>query len=76
MVAPVAYQGRTNEAISYFKKAIEIRPDYARAHYNLGNAMMQKQKYDKAISSYQMAIALKPNYAQAHDNLKIALSKQ
>ena len=53
--------------------AIKLKPDYAEAHNNLGNALFAKRKIEEAISHYKMAIKFKPDYANAHNNLGIAL---
>src|SRR5208283_5220993 len=34
--------GRVDEAIVHFQTALQIRPDYVLACYNLGNALLQK----------------------------------
>lgn len=62
-----------NEAISEYKKAIETNPQYAEAHYNLGNAyygkgMFDKWKYNEAIAEYKKAIEINPQYAEAHNS--------
>ena len=49
--------------------AIKLKPDYALAHNNLGNALFAEGKIEEAISHYKMAIKLKPDYALAHNNL-------
>jgi Tfp pilus assembly protein PilF len=49
-------------------------PENARAHYNLGNAMVKTpDQIAKAISEYEVALQIKPDYAEAHDNLGEAL---
>ncbi len=35
-------QGNLDEAISYFEKAVELKPDYADAHNNIGAAYIEK----------------------------------
>lgn len=40
--------GNTYSAIDEFNKAIELYPDYALAHENLGNALHKLGKDDKA----------------------------
>ena len=55
------------------KRAIELKPDYAQAHNNLGVALMNKGNTNEAISHFKMAIELKPDYAQAQKNLETAL---
>jgi len=42
---------------------IELKPDFAEAHYYLGNALSAERKIEEAISHYKMAIKLKPDYA-------------
>jgi tetratricopeptide (TPR) repeat protein len=56
------------------KKAIGIKPDQAEAHYNRGNALLEKGRLDNAIAEYREAIRIKPDYAEAHKNLGNALS--
>ena len=57
-----------------FQKAIEIKPDYAEAHNNLGNALAGRGQVDEAIAHYQKALEIKPDYAEAHNNLGNALA--
>lgn len=44
------------EAISYYDKAIEIKPDYFEAWNNRGMALASIEKYAEAINSYNRAI--------------------
>ena len=52
---------------------MEIKPGYAEARNNLGNALLQKGKVDDAIASYQKALELKPDDAEIRNNLGNAL---
>jgi len=67
--ADYGLKGMYDEAIAEFKRAIEINPNYALAHSNLGNAYDEKGMYDVAIAEYKIAIEINPNYALAHNNL-------
>ena len=58
-------KGRVDEAIAHYQKALQIKPDYAEAHYNLGIALQQKGRMDEAITHYQKALEIKPDYAKA-----------
>ena len=51
------------------RKAIALKPDFAEAHYNLGNTLQQLGRLDDAEANYRRAIALKPDIAEAHNNL-------
>ena len=53
--------------------ALELRPDFAQAHYNLGNALRDQGNLDDAVACYRRALELRPDYAQAHNNLGVAL---
>jgi len=58
-----------DEAITAYKKVIEIDPQYTKAHYNLGLAYYDKKMYDEAITAYKKTIEISPKYADAHNNL-------
>ena len=40
------------EAIEVFRKVLSIKPDYAEAYNNLGNAFKEQGKRDEAIEAY------------------------
>ena len=61
--------GQNEEAITSFKKALKIKPDFLLAHNNLGNALNQTGNKEEAIASYNTAIGLNPNAALAYYNL-------
>jgi predicted TPR repeat methyltransferase len=56
--------GRLEEAEVSYKKAIAIKPDYAKAHSNLGNTLKELGRQDQAVASYKKAIAIKPENAE------------
>ena len=45
-----------------YDKAIALKPDYAEAHNNRGNALMDLKRPAEALASYDKAIALKPDF--------------
>ena len=66
-------QGRLQEAVEAYEKALNIWPDSAALYYNMGVDFKKQGKLDKAIEAYNKAIAIKPDYAMAHNNLSFAL---
>ncbi len=73
---------RLEEAIAVFQEIIQANPDYpgvkealAKAYFNWGNAVNEKQEHREAIKLYLKALQYNPNFAKAHTNLGIAYGK-
>ena len=58
-----------NAVKELFEKAIKIRPNEPKLHYNLGLTFKELGEFKKAISSYEKAIEIDPKYFIAHNNL-------
>jgi superkiller protein 3 len=69
-------QGKLEEAIACYRKAIELDPKYAPAHSYLGFALQAQGKLEEAIPCCRKAIELDPKLAPARNNLGIALNAQ
>jgi FKBP-type peptidyl-prolyl cis-trans isomerase 2 len=69
-------KGETDEAISYYRKAIGQNPNHAAAYYNLGVAFQGKGLVDQAILYYEIAIGLKQTFTEAHHNLGVAFNEK
>ncbi len=65
--------GEPAEAAAFYGEAVAARPDYAEAHYNLGNALKALERMPEAVRAYQRAIELKPDLAAAYHNMGNAL---
>jgi Flp pilus assembly protein TadD len=65
--------GRTGEALAHYRKALEIKPDFAEAHFNLGVLLANSGRMDEAIAHYRKALEIKPGFAEARINLGILL---
>jgi tetratricopeptide (TPR) repeat protein len=48
--------GRAAEAVGYYRRALETRPDFPQALLNLGHALMALGKHEEAHSSWQAAL--------------------
>jgi tetratricopeptide (TPR) repeat protein len=45
---------------------LEIDPNFATAHYNLGTALVDRGQVDEAMAQYRKALEIKPDLAEAH----------
>ena len=74
-----AYQasltGKYDEAIGYYKKAIDINPDFAAAHANLGVTYMNKGNLNEALVSLKKALDLDAQNAGTYYNLGLVQDK-
>ena len=53
--------GHYEQAISHYRKALEIRPNNAKAQFNLGDAYYAKQSYDTAYNEFQKVVEMSPD---------------
>lgn len=60
-------------ASNSLRRALALRPDFAEAAYNLGNAETARGRNDRAIVGYARALALRPDYTDALNNAGPAL---
>ena len=58
--------GRLEDAISQFKEAIKLQPDYFEAYLFLGEAFGKSRRNDDEITAEQEAIRLNPKSAEAY----------
>ena len=68
--------GEVAEAITSFKRALAIAPDFAAAYNNLGEVLFSQGLHSEACESYLKAIQLNPSYAEAWYNLGNAYADQ
>lgn len=64
-----ARQGDFEKSIEEFKKAIELKADYAGAYHNMANSYREMGIIDQAMENYEKAISLKPDLWQSYQNL-------
>jgi tetratricopeptide (TPR) repeat protein len=55
---------------------LRLRPNFAPAHFNLGNALIRQGKETEAVPHYLETLRLQPNNAEAHANLAMGLDRQ
>ena len=64
---------RYDEALIETKKAVELEPDNAKYHNNLGVTLHEMRRYDEALVELQKAVALEPDnkmYRENYDKTK------
>ena len=62
-------ENQTDKSIEYFTKALELKPDFYEAHYNLAQILMSLDRYDEAIKSLEEIEKLRPNDSENLYNL-------
>jgi tetratricopeptide (TPR) repeat protein len=58
-------QGRLEEALKAFDKAVQLKPDVAELWKNLGNVLMALQRPAEALLSFQHILTLDPRHWEA-----------
>lgn len=66
-------EGKLDEAIGHYRKALESRPDDAVALNSLGSALQSAGRPDEAIAYYDHALRLDPGYVNARYNMSNSL---
>jgi tetratricopeptide (TPR) repeat protein len=64
------------DALPVWKKAVELNPDDARVHTNLGTALEETGKPEEALAEYRRSLELNDQSSQAHNNLGSILAQQ
>lgn len=72
----LAKDGKLDEAMVYYQRALSYRSNYAEIHFFLGHALDQKGKLDEAIGEYRRALASGQMREQTYIFLGVALTKQ
>jgi tetratricopeptide (TPR) repeat protein len=66
-------EGRADEAIGHYQRAMALSADYAPAYNNMATALRATGRLGEAVATYGRAIELRPEYPEAHYNLANAL---
>lgn len=65
--------GALSAAAAALRRALALRPDFAEAAYNLGNAEAARGRHGLAIAAYARGLALRPDYTDILNNAGPAL---
>ncbi len=60
--------GRVEDALRAYDRAIALKPDYLDPHFNRGNALLRLQRLPEALADFERAAELSPELAIAHYN--------
>lgn len=55
-------QGKFNQALEHYTKALEFFPYYPQIHHNMGNLYAEQREYEKAEESYLTALEISPTF--------------
>jgi Flp pilus assembly protein TadD len=66
----LAKVGRTDEAVTQFREAVRLDPDFPDAHYNLGMLLLALDQPNEATTQLREVLRLKPDDAQVKEVLR------
>jgi uncharacterized protein (TIGR02466 family) len=69
-------QGKANEAIQAYRRAVSLQPKMADLHFNLAIALSNVGADVEAIQAYMQAIQLQPRFFEAYANIGTLYQKQ
>ena len=69
LAAVLKQMGKINESLVVSQKSVQVNPQDAEAHSNLGILLKEQGRLKEAEASLRQAIVLKSDYAGAHFNL-------
>jgi tetratricopeptide (TPR) repeat protein len=61
--------GYWKNSVELFRHTLEVTPDNAVAHNNLGNALLSLDDNDEVYKHYAEALRIQPHFANAHYNM-------
>jgi hypothetical protein len=70
------FLNRTDEAVPYLQRAIELRPGDDEPHYYLGLLFRMTGRLADAKTEFQTAIQANPDHSKAHGNLGLILLQE
>jgi len=63
------HQGKTDEAIQHYEKALTYSPNFYPAHNNLGSVYLARQNFEAAQAQFEAALKANQNDVEAYFNL-------
>lgn len=69
----LANQGKMDQAVHAFRKAISLSPEHVAARYNLACMLNIQEKTTAAKDAFRAVLKMDPNHVESHNNLAIIL---
>jgi tetratricopeptide (TPR) repeat protein len=69
----LASQGKNDQALTSYNRALAVQPNHADTLSNRGNVLAGLRRFDEALASYNRALAAKPNHTGALNNRGVTL---
>ena len=69
------FQLKIDEAMSCYRKAIALKPDYVDAYNNMGSLLTDQNKLEEAIVYFREALTFRHDSAEIYYNLGLALKR-
>jgi len=69
----LAQQGRREEALASYDKALAARPDLFEALFNRANVLLELKRPEDALQNYDRLVALRPDFPSGWNNRGTAL---
>ncbi len=68
--------GRPEEALDYYRRALDAEPSNAKIRYQMGLAMSRLNRWPDAVECFQQVLASAPNHAHGCQGMSHALRQQ
>ena len=66
--------GQPDKAAVHFTKAVQLKPDDARLHYNLAETFIQLRRLQEAVSEYRESLRINPELLDVRQKLEEAIN--
>jgi protein O-GlcNAc transferase len=63
------HKGQSDNAVTFYQKALQSNPNFAEAYNNMGIAFVDQDRKNEAITCYQKALQIKPDYSDSYSNI-------
>jgi tetratricopeptide (TPR) repeat protein len=72
----LAKEGKLEQAMAYYREALDYEPRFPEAHFFMGNALEKQGKPMEALAEYSQALWFKPSQVETHIFMAGILDKQ